>query len=228
MEQTIYSQRAVDAVAASFMTKVYGWMCFALFITGFTAWRVASLPIETLTNFQNLFWLLIIAQLGLVFVISGMINRLSAQTATALFVVFSLLMGVTLSFVFLVYTAESIATTFAVTGLTFGIMSFYGFVTKKDLSSWGNLLFMALIGLIIGTVVNLFWANTALYWLTTYAGIIIFVGLTAYDTQKLKNLSYQIGDGENAAKMAILGALTLYLDFINLFLHLLRLLGRRR
>jgi len=228
MEQTIYHQRAVDAVAASFMTKVYGWMCFALFITGFTAWRVASLPIETLTNFQNLFWLLIIAQLGLVFVISGMINRLSAQTAIALFVVFSLLMGVTLSFVFLVYTAESIATTFAVTGLTFGIMSFYGFVTKRDLSSWGNLLFMALIGLIIGTVVNLFWANTMLYWLTTYAGIIIFVGLTAYDTQKLKNLSYQIGDGENTHKMAILGALTLYLDFINLFLHLLRLLGRRR
>ena len=228
MEQTIYSQRAVDAVAASFMTKVYGWMCFALFITGFTAWRVASLPIETLTNFQNLFWLLIIAQLGLVFVISGMINKLSAQTATALFVVYSLLTGVTLSFIFLLYTAESIATTFAVTGLTFGIMSFYGFVTKRDLSSWGNLLFMALIGLILGTVVNLFWANTMLYWLTTYAGIIIFVGLTAYDTQKLKNLSYQIGDGENAAKMAILGALTLYLDFINLFLHLLRLLGRRR
>jgi len=228
MEQTIYSQRAVDAVAASFMTKVYGWMCFALFVTGFTAWRVAGLPLETLANFHNFFWLLIIGQLGLVFVISGMINRLSAQVATALFILYSLLTGVTLSFIFLLYTAESIATTFAVTGLTFGIMSFYGFVTKRDLSSWGNLLFMALIGLIIGTVVNLFWANTALYWLTTYAGIIIFVGLTAYDTQKLKNLSYQIGDGENAHKMAILGALTLYLDFINLFLMLLRLLGRRR
>jgi len=228
MEQTIYSQRAVDAVAASFMTKVYSWMCFALFITGFTAWRVAGFPLETLAKFHNFFWLLIIAQLGLVFVISGMINKLSAQVATALFVIYSLLTGVTLSFIFLLYTAESIATTFAVTGLTFGIMSFYGFVTKRDLSSWGNLLFMALIGLILGTVVNLFWANTMLYWLTTYAGVLIFVGLTAYDTQKLKKLSYQIGDGENAHKMAILGALTLYLDFINMFLFLLRLLGRRR
>ena len=230
MEQTIYHQRAVDAVAASFMTKVYGWMCFALLITALTAWRVSESAqfISFIHEQSGVFFILIIAQLGLVFAISGAINKLSAQTATALFVVYSLLTGVTLSFIFLLYTAESIATTFAVTGLTFGIMSFYGFVTKRDLSSWGNLLFMALIGLIIGTVVNVFWANTALYWLTTYAGIIIFVGLTAYDTQKLKNLSYQIGDGENAQKMAILGALTLYLDFINMFLFLLRLFGRRR
>jgi FtsH-binding integral membrane protein len=139
-----------------------------------------------------------------------------------------LLNGATLSFIFLVYTAESIASTFVVTGLTFGAMSVYGFTTKKDLSGWGNILFMALIGLIIASVANIFFANSALYWITTYAGIIIFVGLTAYDTQKLKNISSQISDEQTATKLAIMGALSLYLDFINLFLFLLRLLGSRK
>jgi FtsH-binding integral membrane protein len=230
MEQTIYENRAIDAVAASFMTKVYGWMCFALGLTALTAWRVSESTqiIHYIAENSGIIWILLIAQLGLVFAISGAINKMSSQTATVLFVIYSLLTGITLSFIFLIYTAESIATTFAVTGLTFGIMSFYGFVTKKDLSGWGNLLFMALIGLILATVVNIFWANSTLYWITTYAGILIFVGLTAYDTQKLKNMSRQIGEGEAANKMAILGALTLYLDFINMFLFLLRLFGRRR
>jgi FtsH-binding integral membrane protein len=230
MEQTtIHEQRATDAVAASFMTKVYGWMCGALFITALTAWAVVdSVIMNHIHENPNIIWILFIAQLGLVFVISGAINRLSVQVATALFVLYSVLMGVTLSMLLYIYTEESIAITFAVTALTFGIMSFYGFVTKKDLSGMRNMLFMALIGLIIASVVNIFMKSSAIYWITTYAGILIFVGLTAYDTQKLKRMSYQIGEGETAAKMAILGALTLYLDFINMFLFLLRLFGRRR
>ena len=230
MEKTIDEKRALDAVAAGFMTKVYGWMCFALFVTAITAWYVSGS--ERILNYifgnTAVLWILLIAELGLVFVISGMINKISYQTSTLLFVIYSLLTGVTLSVIFLVYTSESIATTFGLTGLTFGAMSIYGFVTKKDLSSWGNILLMALLGLVLATVVNIFWANSMLYWITTYAGIIIFVGLTAYDTQKLKNMSLTVGEGESYNKLAILGALTLYLDFINLFLYLLRLFGRKK
>jgi hypothetical protein len=155
---------------------------------------------------------------------------MSAAVATGGFILYSAISGVTLAAIFLVYTTESIASTFFVTGAVFGAMSLYGYTTKSDLSSWGSYLFMALIGLIIASLVNIFLQSTAIYWVTTYAGVLIFVGLTAYDTQKLKQLSNNINerDTETFQKMVILGALTLYLDFINLFLYLLRLLGKRR
>ena len=219
-----------DAAVSQFMTKVYGWMSFAMFLTALMAWTVANSEAAISFIFGNpiVFYGLIIGELALVWIISASLNRLSLGMISSLFVFYSLLNGATLSVIFLVYTAESIASTFVVTGLTFGAMSIYGFTTKKDLSGWGNILFMALIGLIIASIANLFFANSTLYWIVTYAGILIFVGLTAYDTQKLKNMSYQISDEQTAGKWAIRGALSLYLDFINLFLLLLRLLGSRR
>ena len=144
------------------------------------------------------------------------------------FLAYSFLNGLTLSVVFLAYTKSSIASTFFVTAGTFAAMSLYGYFTKKDLSSWGNLFFMALIGLIIATIVNVFWANTTLYWVTTYAGVLIFVGLTAYDTNRIKQMLANQEVNEGTQKLALLGALTLYLDFINMFLYLLRIFGDRR
>lgn len=229
--ETIDDQRVIDSAISGFMTKVYGWMGLALLVTALMAWYVAHSEAAISFIFGNsaVFYGLIIAELVLVFTVSAAINKLSVTAASILFIVYSLVNGATLSVIFLVYTSESIATTFCITGATFGAMSLYGLLTKKDLSGWGNLLFMALIGLIIATIVNIIWANSALYWITTYAGILIFVGLTAYDTQKLKNLSLRIeGDSTAAMKYSILGALTLYLDFINLFLYLLRLFGRRK
>jgi len=169
-----------------------------------------------------------IAELVLVGVISGAINKLSVQVASLLFVFYSLLTGVTISSIFVVFTQESIASTFVVTSLTFGAMSLYGALAKKDLTKIGQILIMALIGLIIASVVNIFWSNSALYWITTYAGVLVFVGLTAYDTQKLKRLAEQNIDESIMTKYSILGALTLYLDFINLFLMLLRIFGKRK
>jgi len=228
--QEVGHDARVNAAVSQFMTKVYGWMSFAMFLTALMAWTVASSETAILFIFENpmVFYGLIIGELALVWIISASINRLSPGLMSFLFVFYSLLNGATLSFIFLLYTTESIASTFVVTGLTFGAMSVYGFMTKKDLSGWGNILFMALIGLIIASVANIFFANSTLYWIVTYAGILIFVGLTAYDTQKLKNISYQISDEQTAGKLAIMGALSLYLNFINLFLLLLRILGSRR
>jgi FtsH-binding integral membrane protein len=172
---------------------------------------------------------LFIATLALVWTISAAVNRLSAGAATALFMLYSALMGLLLSSVFLMYTRASIASTFMVTALTFGVMSVYGMVTKRDLTRLGSLLFMALIGLIIASLVNIFLRSPAMYWIITYAGVLIFVGLTAYDTQRLKGIAIQTAhDPRMAARYAVNGALTLYLDFINLFLLLLRILGDRR
>jgi len=173
---------------------------------------------------------LILVELALVMGLSWGLSRMSAAVATGGFILYSALSGVTLAAIFLVYTTESIASTFLVTASVFGAMSLYGYTTQRDLTSWGSFLFMALIGLIIASLVNIFLQSTAIYWVTTYAGVLIFVGLTAYDTQKLKRLSSTINerDTETFQKMVILGALTLYLDFINLFLYLLRLLGKRR
>ena len=182
--------------------------------------------------FQNraIFIILILAELGMVFWISAGINRMQAATATALFIAYSVLNGLTLSFIFIAYSLGSIAVTFAITAGTFGTMALIGTVTKKDLTSLGNLFFMALIGLIIASLVNIFWANETLYWIVTYAGVLIFVGLTAYDAQKIKQMYLAAGtdDSETVRKIAVLGALTLYLDFINLFLYLLRIFGGRR
>jgi FtsH-binding integral membrane protein len=157
------------------------------------------------------------------------ITNISSNMAIGLFMLYSALNGLTLSAILLVYTASSIASTFFITAGTFGAMSIYGYFTKKDLTSWGNLLFMALIGLIVASIVNIFWASSTMYWIITYAGVLIFVGLTAYDTQKIKNMSLELdAESEEGRKGAIMGALALYLDFINLFILLLRIFGDRR
>ncbi|MFN4255480.1 MAG: Bax inhibitor-1/YccA family protein [Saprospiraceae bacterium] len=216
---------------ASFMTKVYGWMSLALFVTASVAMFVASTPslVYALASNKILFYGLIIGELLLVGYLAIAVMRMSATMATAVFLGYAVLNGVTLSLIFLVYTAGSIASTFLVTAGTFAIMSAYGYYTKRDLTTLGNLLFMALIGLILASVVNIFWQNSTLMWITTYAGVLIFVGLTAYDTQKIKEMNIIGNEGtDEDRKEAIRGALTLYLDFINLFLYLLRILGGRR
>jgi len=216
---------------AAFMTGVYGWMSAALALTALVAFWTASSEAAINFIFGNrlVFYGLLIGQFLMVMGLSGAINRLSARAATLGFLAYAAITGLTLSAIFLVYPSGSIASTFVVTAGTFGAMSLYGYYTKTDLTTWGNLLLMALIGLVIASVVNLFWHNETLYWITTYVGVLLFVGLTAYDTQKIKNMNI-IGNAgtEEDHKEAILGALTLYLDFINLFLYLLRLLGRRK
>ncbi|WP_421550747.1 Bax inhibitor-1/YccA family protein [Kluyvera intermedia] len=216
----------------TYMAQVYGWMTCGLLLTAFIAWYAANSNafMELLYTNRIVFFGLVIAQLALVFVLSGMIHKLSAGVTTTLFMLYSVLTGLTLSSIFIIYTASSIASTFVVTGGMFGIMSLYGYTTKRDLSGFGNMLFMALIGIVLASLVNFWLKSDALMWAITYIGVIVFVGLTAYDTQKLKNIGEQIDvrDSSNLRKYAILGALTLYLDFINLFLMLLRIFGNRR
>lgn len=223
MEIRSFTNEQVQTIQAAFMSKVYTWMSGGLAITGLIAMWVASTPeiINYLLLNQMLFFGLIIGEVLLVGYLITVIKRISAQTAGIIFAAYAALNGLTLSVVFLVYTSESIATTFFVTAGTFAIMSMYGYYTKKDLTSWGNLLFMALIGVIIASVVNFFMQSEMMYWLITYAGVFVFVGLTAYDTQKIKNMSTasEFGSDEES-KSAIVGALMLYLDFINLFLLL--------
>lgn len=217
---------------AILMRKVYLWMAMALVITGVTSYGVASSPglMQAILTNNALLWVLIIAEFGLVFAISAAINKLSLTTATLLFVLYSVINGATLSVIFLVYTMESIASVFFITAGTFGVMAFIGYTTKKDLTSLGKMLFMALIGLIIATLVNVFFIQSSGFSLiVSYVGVLIFVGLTAYDSQKIKQMLMQVPDaGESAQKLALLGALTLYLDFINLFIYLLRIFGDRK
>jgi len=224
-----YESRANSATVAQFFNAVYAWMAAGLALTAVVAWWVSTQPqIVGMLRGPGIF-LLFLVEIGLVFTISAAINRISATTATVLFLLYSALNGVTLSIIFLIYTQASLAMTFGVTAGTFGAVSVYGFVTKRDLTSLGSILFMALIGLIIASVVNMFWANNILYWVITYAGVLIFVGLTAYDTQRLRMIAMQTADNAAlAARLSINGALMLYLDFINLFLFMLRLLGNRR
>ncbi len=213
------------------MRKVYLWMTLALVITAITAYGVATSPaaIQFILGNRMVFFGLIIAEFALVFAVGGMINRLSITTATLLFTLYSVVNGATLSIVLLAYTQESVTQVFFITAGTFAAMSAVGYLTKRDLSSVGRILFMALIGLIIATVVNIFWKNSGFMAILNYLGVLIFVGLTAYDTQKIKNMLLTAEDGgEVGQKMALLGALTLYLDFINLFLYLLRILGKAR
>lgn len=213
------------------MRKVYVWMTLALVITGFTAYAVASTPALLQAIFGNriLFWGLIIGELALVWGVTGAINRLSLTTATLLFVLYSVINGATLSVIFIAFSQTVITKTFLVTAGTFGVMSLIGYTTKADLSSMGKILFMALIGLIIATVVNLFVHSTMLETIVSYVGVLIFVGLTAHDTQKIKMmLATSDSMDENMQKLALLGALSLYLDFINLFLFLLRIFGGNR
>ena len=212
------------------MRKVYVWMTLALVITGATAYGVATSPglMMTIATNKLLFWGLIIAEFGLVVAISAAINKLSLTTATLLFILYSVINGATLSFIFAVYTMSSIASVFFITAGTFAVMAVIGYTTKKDLTSMGKILFMALIGIIIATVVNIFLKSTGLEMIVSYLGVLIFVGLTAYDSQKIKQMLLDAPDaGEGAQKLALLGALSLYLDFVNLFIYLLRIFGRR-
>jgi FtsH-binding integral membrane protein len=221
---------ADSATLVQFFNSVYAWMASGVALSALVAWWVSTQPQLMAQIFRGpALIILFIVQIGLVIAVSAAINKISATVATALFMLYSALNGLTLSAIFIVYTGASLVATFAAAAGMFGAMSVYGFVTKRDLSRLGSLLFMALIGLVIATVVNIFWANSMLYWIITYAGILIFVGLTAYDTQNLKRIALQTADNPSmAARLAISGALKLYLDFINLFLLLLRVMGDRR
>lgn len=216
----------------SLMRSVYIWMALALAVTGLTTMTIATQPQIVYAIFANraIFWMLLLAELGMVIYLSARIMSMSFATAGIVFVVYALLNGVTLSSLFMAYTAESIAQTFFVTAGTFGAMAVIGFLVKRDLSAIGRFFYMALIGLIIATVANAFFHNSGLAMICNYAGVVIFSGLTAYDTQKIKNMLVQFGDrrDETVMKLALLGSLSLYLDFINLFLYLLRFLGNRR
>lgn len=229
-EQSIVQQ--TRSGLQTFMAQVYGWMTCGLLLTAFIAWYAANTPAVMMFVFQSKFTFfgLVIAQLALVFILSGLVHKMSGALATTLFMLYSALTGLTMASIFLVYTSSSIASTFVVAGGMFGAMSLYGYTTKRDLSGFGNMLFMALIGIILASLVNFWLKSEALMWVVTYIGVIVFVGLTAYDTQKLKNIGQQIDvtHQDNLRKYSILGALTLYLDFINLFLMLLRIFGNRR
>lgn len=231
-KQEIQTQVVDQAAYRTLFKNVYTWMALALVITAATSWVVASSPalIQLIYGQRFVFWGLLLGELALVWYLSARIGKLSFPTASVFFVIYSVMNGLTMSFIFLLYTGASIASTFLITAGTFGAMALIGTFTKKDLSSWGSILLMALIGLIIASVVNLFLKSPAFYWIITYAGIIIFVGLTAYDAQKIKRALQAHGNeiNDSTQKIALMGALSLYLDFINLFLLLLRIFGGRR
>lgn len=212
--------------------SVYVWMTLALAITGFVALYVAKsyTLINAMAQNSMMFWILLIAEVGLVMFLSARIHRISFTTATILFILYSVLNGVTMSVLFMVYTMSSIATTFFVTAGTFGATALYGYVTKKDLTRIGSLCIMGVIGLIIASLVNLFLQNSMMDLIISYIGVLLFVGLTAYDSQKIKQLlsGDDVEMNETTQKIALMGSLTLYLDFINLFIYLLRILGDRK
>jgi FtsH-binding integral membrane protein len=218
---------AASDVERRFMSAVYGWMTGGLALTALVAYAVASTPalLQLVIGNRAVFFGLIIAELGLVIAISAMVNRLSAAAAGGLFALYSALNGATLSVILLAYTGASVAVAFVSTAGTFAAMSVYGTVTKRDLTSWGSFLFMGLIGVVIASVVNIFLRSSMLSWVVSCMGVVVFTGLTAYDTQKLRALARA---GGGAAALPVRGALSLYLDFINLFLSLLRLVGNRR
>ena len=233
MDITTLPRQKTEVLVNNFVRSVYNWMCIGLALTGFIAFYVSTNESIRQLVFGNriIFFLIIIAELALVFSIAGLVNKMSAGTATGLFVLYSALNGVTLSFIFLAYTRSSIYSTFFICAATFLCCSIYGWTTKRDLTSWGGFLIMGLIGIIIASLVNVFIRSSAMSMVVSYIGVFVFVGLTAYDTQKLKNmaLTQPAGlDGAVVRKGAILGALSLYLDFINLFLMLLRIFGQGR
>ena len=231
---SIYNTQPAEIQAEiqrSFILRVYGWMAFGLLITAAAALVTISVPgfLAAIATNRFLFLGLIVGEFALVVVLSAAVRRLSPFAAGLLFSGYALLNGVTLSILVLIYTQSSIALTFGITACTFGIMTLFGYTTQRDLTKLGSLLIMGLVGLILSSLVNIILQSSAIYWVTTYLGILIFVGLVAYDTQKLKKMSLSLGeDGELMQKASITGALALYLDFINLFLLLLRILGRRK
>lgn len=222
---------AMSTAFPALMRKVFVWMTLALAITGLTAYGVATSPaiLSLIFSSKVTFFGLIIAEFALVFAISGAINRLSLSTATMLFILYSVINGATLSSIFFAFSVATIGKVFFITAGTFGAMALVGYTTKTDLTSMGKLLFMALLGIIIASVVNMFVASSGLDLILSYVGVLVFVGLTAYDTQKIKQMCQTAPDaGESAQKLALIGALSLYLDFINLFLYLLRIFGNNR
>ena len=233
---------AIDAGLRDYMLKVYNYMASGLALTGLVAYMLFQATAVTgptgdivgLTGLGNtlyngpMMWIVALAPLGVVMYMSFGIRNMSASRAQTMFWVFAFLMGLSLSTIFLTYTQASIARVFFITATTFGAMSIYGYTTKRDLTAMGSFLFMGLIGIIIASIVNIFMQSSMMYFVISVLGVLIFVGLTAYDTQKIKNMYMAYDSGEVSAKKAIMGALTLYLDFINLFIMLLRLFGTRR
>ncbi len=219
---------SLNAYMTQVMRKVYVKMFLGLLVTALTSFFVMSNETVLITLLQNRALLigLCVGELALVFALSMAINKLSPAVATLLFYAYAVLNGVTLTPIFLVYTASSIGLTFMVTAGVFLAMSIYGYTTKADLTKFGTYMVMALIGLIVCSIINIFWANSVMDWIISFAGVIIFIGLTAWDTQKIKQMAQET-DEANAGKLATMGALSLYLDFINLFLYLLRFLGNR-
>ncbi|MDC0903590.1 Bax inhibitor-1/YccA family protein [Pelagibacteraceae bacterium] len=236
------SEAIIDQGLRAYMLKVYNYMGSGVLLTGVIALMFFKMAVVTsdggeiigLTNFGNsiynsgLKWVIMLAPLGVVFYMSFGIAKMSAAKAQTTFWVFAALMGASLSSIFLMYTGASITRVFFITAGTFGAMSIYGYTTKKDLTKLGSFLMMGLFGIIIASVVNIFMKSTMMYFVISILGVLIFVGLTAYDTQKIKNMYMASDSGELMGKKAVMGALTLYLDFINLFIMLLRLFGQRR
>lgn len=233
MESVPLKQTQTQVLVNGFVRSVYNWMAIGLALTGFVAYYVSNSPqlLQLIFGNQILLFGLIIAQLGMVFTLSARVHKMQASTATGLFLVYAALNGVTLSSIFLVYTKTSIASTFFICAATFVATSIYGMTTKRDLTSMGNFLFMGLIGIIIATLVNMFLRSPAVAMIVSYIGVLVFVGLTAYDTQQLKHMAMTQPDGLEAGvvrKGAILGALKLYLDFLNMFIFLLHIFGGSR
>ncbi|MQA29273.1 MAG: BAX inhibitor (BI)-1/YccA family protein [Luteitalea sp.] len=214
---------------SAFLRAVYGWMCAGLAITAATAWIIAGSPaiVGAIAGNRLLFWGLMGAQLGLVFVLAARVDRLASSTAALLFVLYSALTGVTISFILLAYTGESVANTFLITSGMFGSLAAYGTLTKRSLAGLGSFLFMGLIGVVLASIVGIFWRSDALQFVISFIGVIVFSGLAAYDAQRLKAMALASPGGQTGS-YAIVGALALYLDFINLFLFLLRFTGSRR
>ncbi len=229
--QQIATAQAQQQASTIFLAKVFNWMAIGLGVTGVVAFFTASTGLAATIIGSPLFFILILAELGLVFYLSARVEKIQASTASSLFIGYSVLNGLTLSVIFLAYTSSSIAATFFITAGMFGAMAVYGLVTKKDLSGWGSFLFMGLVGIIIASIVNIFLQSSGMYWIISMLGVFIFTGLTAYDVQKIKRIGEGtiMNQGEEAiSKGSIMGALTLYLDFINLFLMLLRFFGGSR
>jgi uncharacterized protein len=218
-----------DVRVTAFLSKVYGWMFLGLLITAGTALIVASSPllIETLIVNRILFWILLFGQVGLVWYMAARVEKMSPATAAGMFLLYSAVVGITTSVIFLVYTSASIVSSFVITAGMFGAMAVFGTFTRRSLAGWGQFLFMGLIGVLIAMVVNIFWLNDALSFVISVVGVIVFTGLTAYDAQRLKAMAVALPDGR-VGSYAVVGALSLYLDFINLFFFILRLFGGRR
>lgn len=228
-ESSFVSADVRDVRVTAFLSKVYGWMFLGLLVTAGTAVVVASSPalIETLILNRILFWGLLIAQLGVVFYLSARVNKVSPVMAAVLFMLYSGMVGITSSVIFLIYTGASIVSAFVIAGGMFGAMAVFGSLTKRSLAGVGQFMFMGLIGLILASVVSIFWFNDVLMFVINVVGVLVFTGLTAWDAQRLKQMAVVLPDGR-VGSYAVVGALSLYLDFINLFFFILRLMGGRR